>query len=197
MKNLRGTKTLENLMKAFAGESQARNRYTYFATVAAQEGLKQIESLFIETADNEMEHAKRFYDLMREGLNGETPAMVEVTASFPVALGNTLDNLKAAAAGENEEWTEVYPVFAEIAAGEGFPEVAAAFKMIARAEAAHEKRYAKLVENLENGMVFKKGDKVFWKCRNCGYIHEGSAAPKACPACLYPQGYFEVFVENF
>lgn len=197
MKSLKGTQTLENLMKAFAGESQARNRYTFYAAIAAQEGLKQIESLFLETAENEMVHAKRFYDLMKEGLEGETPAMVQVTEAFPVGLGTTLENLKAAAAGENEEWEHVYPKFAEVAAAEGFPEVATAFKLIAKAELAHEKRYAKLVANLENGMVFKKGDKVFWKCRVCGYIHEGTAAPKACPACLAAQGAFEVFVENY
>jgi rubrerythrin len=196
MKSLKGTRTLENLMKAFAGESQARNRYTYFAAVAGQENLKQIQALFLETADNEAEHAKRFFDLMKEGLNGELPA-VEITATFPVGYGNTLDNLKAAAAGENEEWTGVYPAFAEVAASEGFPEIATAFELIARAEEAHEKRYSKLVANLEAGVVFKKDGKVFWKCRNCGYIHEGTAAPKVCPACLYPQGYFEIFVENY
>ena len=197
MKNLRGTKTLENLMKAFAGESQARNRYTFYASVANKEGLKQIQGLFLETADNESEHAKRFFNLMLEGLEGEVPATVEVTAAFPVAFGSTLDNLKAAAAGESEEWTKLYPAFAEVATEEGFPEVAAAFRMIARAEEAHEKRYGKLVANLEAGAVFKKDGKVFWKCRNCGYIHEGPVAPKTCPACLHPQGFFELLVENY
>lgn len=197
MKQLRGTKTLEHLMKAFAGESQARNRYTMYAAAAGEENLKQIEALFLETADNEAEHAKRFMNLMLEGLQGEAPTLVTIEGTFPVAKANTLENLKAAAAGEGEEWTEVYPTFAEVAASEGFPEVAAAFRMIARAEEAHEKRYRKLVQNLENGAVFKKNDRVFWKCRNCGYIHEGPVAPKTCPACQYSQGYFEVFVENY
>ncbi|HYF76580.1 MAG TPA: rubrerythrin family protein [Symbiobacteriaceae bacterium] len=197
MKNLQGTETLANLMKAFAGESQARNRYTFYASVAAGENLKQIEALFLETAENEAEHAKRFFNLMVEGLQGQTPAMVDVVAAYPVGIGHTLENLKAAAAGEHEEWTEAYPMFAEVAAKEGFPEVAAAFRMIARAEEAHERRYSKLVANLEAGAVFKKGDKVFWKCRNCGYIHEGTFAPKTCPACLFDQGYFEIFVESY
>lgn len=197
MKPLKGTSTLANLMKAFAGESQARNRYTFYASVAGKENLKQIEALFLETADNEREHAERFFNLMVEGLKGELPAPVDVNATYPVALGTTVDNLKAAASGENEEWTQLYPAFAETAAKEGFPEVAAAFRAIARAEEAHEKRYNKLMQNLESGMVFKKNGKFFWKCRNCGYIHEGTEAPKACPACLHPQGYFELSVENY
>ncbi|MGE5674153.1 MAG: rubrerythrin family protein, partial [Mycobacterium leprae] len=142
-------------------------------------------------------HAKRFFNLMLEGLQGETPAAVEVHAAYPVARAATLENLKAAAAGENEEWTKLYPAFAETATREGFPEVAAAFRAIGRAEEAHEKRYSKLVANLEAGVVFRKNDRIFWKCRNCGYIHEGPAAPQKCPACLQPQGYFEVFVENY
>lgn len=197
MKSLRGTKTLENLLKAFAGESQARNRYTFYAGVAAKEGLSQIEALFLETAENEHEHAKRFFNLAVEGLKGEMPAAVEINAAYPVALGHTMENLKAAAAGENEEWTKLYPMFADIAASEGFPEVASAFRLIAKVEEAHEKRYTKLVANLEKGEVFRKDGKVFWKCRNCGYIHEGTDAPKACPACLQPQSVFEVFVENY
>lgn len=197
MKSLKGTKTLENLMKMFAGESQARTRYTFYAAVAAQEGLKQIEAIFLETADNERAHAKRLMDLMIEGLQGEVPAMVEIQAAYPAALGNTLENLKAAAAGENEEWAELYPKYAEIAQEEGFPEVAAAFRMIARAEKAHEARYRKLVENLEQGKVFKRDGVYIWKCRNCGYLHEGKEPPLKCPACLHPQGYFELFVENY
>lgn len=197
MKDLKGTQTLANLMKAFAGESQARNRYTLYANAAAGEGLKQIEALFLETADNEATHAKRFFDLMLDGLQGQTPTSVQVNADYPVAFGNTLENLKAAAAGENAEWTTLYPAFADVAASEGFPEIAAAFRLIGRAEEAHEKRYDKLVANLENGAVFKKNDRVFWKCRNCGYIHEGTAAPKSCPACLVGQEYFEVFIENY
>lgn len=197
MKSLKGTSTLENLMKAFAGESQARNRYTYYASVAGKEGYKQIEAIFIETADNEKEHAKKFYKLLLEGLNGDLPAMVEINAAYPVAQGSTFDNLKAAAAGENEEWTSLYPKFAEVAAGEGFPEVAAAFKMISKVEAAHEARYNKLASNIAEGRVFKKEEKVSWKCRNCGYIHEGTDAPDLCPACQHPQGFFEVHAENY
>ncbi|MFZ5989568.1 MAG: rubrerythrin [Bacillota bacterium] len=197
MKSLKGTKTMENLMKAFAGESQARTRYTFYSKIANKEGYRQIEAIFNETADNEKEHAKRFYKLLLEGLNGELPAMVEINAAYPVAQGTTFDNLKAAAAGENEEWTELYPKFAEVAAQEGFPEVAAAFKMIAKVEEKHEARYKKLADNIANNMVFKKDGKVYWKCGNCGYIHEGDSAPVTCPACLHPQAHFEVFVENY
>mgnify|MGYP000291158393 CR=1 FL=1 len=197
MKSLKGTKTAENLLKAFAGESQARNRYTYYASVADKEGYKQIKSIFIETADNEKEHAKRFYKFLLEGLQGELPAMIEITAGFPVAQGTTLDNLKAAASGENEEWVDLYPAFAKVAEEEGFPEVAAAFKMIASAEKRHETRYNKLAQNIEEGKVFKKDEKVLWKCGNCGYVHEGAGAPDKCPACVHPQSYFEVFVETY
>lgn len=197
MKSLKGTKTEENLLKAFAGESQARNRYTFYASVANKEGYMQIKDFFTETAENEKEHAKRFYKLLLEGLAGELPTVVEINASYPVAQGTTLDNLKAAASGENEEWTELYPAFAKVAEEEGFPEVAAAFKMIATVEKRHEARYNKLAENVQNGKVFKKGEKVLWKCDNCGYIHEGPNAPEKCPACLHPQAYFEVFVENY
>lgn len=197
MKNLNGTKTLENLMKAFAGESQARNRYTYYASIANKEGYRQIEAIFYETADHEKEHAKRFYKLLLEGLNGQLPAGIEITAAFPVAQGTTLDNLKAAAAGENEEWTELYPTFAKVAEEEGFPEVASAFRMVSRSEEGHEARYNKLVSNIEKGQVFKKDSKVMWKCRNCGYLHEGESAMDKCPACLHPQAHFEVFVENY
>ncbi|MHB9144783.1 MAG: rubrerythrin [Symbiobacteriia bacterium] len=197
MKDLKGTRTLANLMKAFAGESQARNRYTIYAHAADGEGLKQIEALFLETADNEAAHAKRFFDLMLEGLEEQTPAQIQVNADYPVAFGKTMDNLKAAAAGEAAEWRTLYPEFAEVAASEGFAEVAAAFRLISRVEEAHEKRFDRLVKNLENGAVFRKNDRVFWKCRNCGYIHEGTAAPNSCPACLVGQGYFEVFVENY
>lgn len=197
MKSLKGTKTAENLLKAFAGESQARNRYTYYASVADKEGYKQIKSIFIETADNEKEHAKRFYKFLLEGLQGELPAMIEITAGYPVAQGTTLDNLKAAASGENEEWTDLYPAFAKVAEEEGFPEVAAAYKMISSAEKRHETRYNKLAANIENGEVFKKSEKVLWKCGNCGYVHEGTGAPDKCPACVHPQSYFEVFVETY
>lgn len=197
MNQLKGTKTAENLLKAFAGESQARNRYTYYASVADKEGYKQIKNLFIETADNEKEHAKRFYKFLLEGFKGELPVTVEITASFPVAQGTTLENLKAAAGGEYEEWFELYPEFAKIAAEEGFPEVATAFRMIAVAEKRHETRFIKLAENIQKQQVFKKDEKTLWKCGNCGYIHEGSSAPEECPACVHPQAYFEVFAETY
>lgn len=197
MKSLKGTKTLENLMKSFAGESQARNRYTFFASIARKEGYRQIEAIFLETADQERAHAKRFYDLMVEGLNGEIPAGVEITAMYPVAKGTTMDNLKASAEGENEEWTELYPEFAKVAEEEGFPNVATAFKMISKVEEKHEIRYNKLLDNVKNGMVFKKDAKVQWKCRNCGHIHDGESAPEKCPACIHPQEHFELFVEAY
>lgn len=195
--NLKGTKTLENLMKAFAGESQARNRYVMYAKRAKKEGLEQIAALFEETAENEAAHARRFYSLMEEGMKGEMPAMVEITGTFPVAIGSTLDNLKAAADGEKDEWTHLYPEWADVAEKEGFPEVATAFRMIAKVESGHETRYRKLHDNLEKGVVFQRNGKYFWKCRNCGYIHEGTSAPKVCPACGHPQAYFELFVENY
>lgn len=197
MKSLKGTKTAENLLKAFAGESQARNRYTYYASVADKEGYKQIRNIFIETADNEKEHAKRFYKFLLEGFAGELPASIQITADYPVAQGTTLDNLKAAASGENEEWTSLYPAFAMVAEEEGFPEVAAAWKMISLAEKRHEIRYNKLAENIAADKVFKKDEKVLWKCTNCGYVHEGTTAPEKCPACVHPQGYFEVFKETY
>jgi len=197
MKSLKGTKTAENLLKAFAGESQARNRYTYYASVADKEGYKQIRNIFIETADNEKEHAKRFYKFLLEGFAGELPASIQITADYPVAQGTTLDNLKAAASGENEEWTSLYPAFAKVAEEEGFPEVAAAWKMISLAEKRHEIRYNKLAENIAADKVFKKDEKVLWKCTNCGYVHEGTTAPEKCPACVHPQGYFEVFKETY
>lgn len=197
MKSLKGTKTAENLLKAFAGESQARNRYTFYASVADKEGFKQIRNIFIETADNEKSHAKRFYKLLLEGLQDELPTALEIIAAYPVAQGTTLDNLKAAAGGENEEWTTLYPAFAKVAAEEGFPEVAVAFKIITAVEAKHEARYLKLADNVANDTVFKKQEKVFWKCEECGYIHEGTSAPEKCPACQHPQAYFEVFAETY
>lgn len=197
MKDLKGTETLKNLMKAFAGESQARNRYTFYASAANKEGFKQIESIFIETADNEKEHAKRFYKLLLEGLNGQLPADILIEAMYPVAQGTTLDNLKAAAAGENEEWSKLYPEFADVAEKEGFSEVAVAFRMIAKVEDRHEKRYIKLAKNIEENTVFTKDGKVYWKCRNCGYVHEGTSAPDICPSCLHPKAYFEILAENY
>jgi len=197
MKKLNGTKTAENLLKAFAGESQARNRYTYYASVADKEGYKQIKNIFIETADNEKEHAKRFYKFLLAGFEGELPTKIEIKADYPVAQGTTLDNLRAAAAGEHEEWSELYPAFAEVAKEEGFPEIAAAFTMIAVAETRHETRFEKLAGNVETGRAFKREEKVMWKCGNCGYIHEGSEAPRECPACLHPREYFELFAETY
>jgi rubrerythrin len=191
MTSIKGTRTEQNLLKAFAGESQARNRYTYFASVAKKEGLEQIAALFEETALNEKEHAKRFFKFLEGG-------MVEITASYPAGIiSTTLDNLKAAADGENEEWSLLYPDFAKIAEEEGFKDVALAFKMIAKVEKAHENRYRKLYNNLEEGKVFKKDGKVIWKCRNCGFMHEGTVAPNQCPACQHPQAFFEIMEENY
>ncbi len=194
MKSLKGTRTAENLMKAFAGESQARTRYTYYASAAKKEGYVQISNLFMETAENEKEHAKRFFKFLNESLKGE---MVEITADYPVGLGDTKTNLLYAANGENEEWTELYPAFADVAEEEGFKEVATAFRKIAEVEKHHEARYRKLLDNIENGTTYKKENVVLWKCNNCGYIHEGTSAPEVCPACQHPQGYFEVFAETY
>jgi len=197
MKKLKGTETAVNLMKAFAGESQARNRYTFFAAIAEKEGYKQIKNIFLETADNERAHAWRFYKFLIEGFKEELPAIVRIEDAFPVALGTTLDNLRASAGGENEEWVQHYPHFAEIAAKEGFTEISAAFKMVAAAEKRHETRFNKLADNLENKKVFKKDSVTLWKCGNCGYIHEGEKAPEACPACIHPQAFFEVWAETY
>jgi rubrerythrin len=197
MKSLKGTRTAVNLMQAFAGESQARGRYNMYASVADKEGFKQIRNIFNETADNEKEHAKRFYNFLLEGFGDELPTVIDITAGFPVAKGSTLDNLKAAAGGEHEEWHDLYPKFAQVADEEGFPEIAEAFRKIASAEQRHETRYNKLAENISNGKVFKKDDEISWKCGNCGYVHEGSEAPKICPACVHPQSHFEVFVEAY
>lgn len=197
MSSLRDTKTLENLMKAFAGESQARMRYTYFASVAGKEGYKQIQNIFTETADNEKEHAKVFMKLALEHLDGENPAPVEINATYPFAYGDTIANLRSAAAGEHEEWEVDYPAFAQTAKEEGFPDIAARFTLIAKVEKHHEERYRKLLENIENGTVFKKDGKVYWKCINCGYIHEGDAAPLLCPTCQHPQAYFQLLDDCF
>ncbi|KUK78907.1 MAG: Rubrerythrin [Mesotoga prima] len=195
--NLKGTKTLENLMKAFAGESQARNRYTFYASVAKKEGFEQISALFRETADNEKEHAEVFFKHIIEGMTGELPVMVHVDADYPVDLRGTRENLKAAAAGENEEWTELYPTFADVAEKEGFRTVAESFRQIAKVEKRHETRYLKLLENVETEKVFKREEKVLWKCGNCGYILEAKEAPEQCPACKHSKAYFELFVENY
>ncbi len=191
MKSLKGTKTEQNLLKSFAGESQARMRYDYFAKAAKKEGLEQIAAIFTETAENEAQHAKRFFKFLEGGA-------VEITASYPAGkIGHTLENLKASAEGENEEWTDLYPEFADIAEAEGFKEIATAWRMIARVEKAHEERFTKLYNNLNDGHVFEREGKVYWKCRNCGYIHEGEKAPKTCPACLHPQSYFEIKETNY
>ena len=196
MKSLKGTKTAENLLKSFAGESQARMRYTYYASQARKEGFLQISEIFLETAENEKEHAKLFYKHLVEGLgNGE---MQEIDASYPVALyGDTLSNLEAAAGGEHEEWSSLYPEFAKIAEEEGFPEIAKTFRGVSAVEKRHEERYRKLWNNVKNHTVFKKNGKVLWKCKNCGHIVESIEAPEECPVCKHPQSYFEVFVENY
>ncbi|MEN8137706.1 MAG: rubrerythrin [Bacteroidota bacterium] len=191
MESLKGTKTEQNLLKAFAGESQATMRYRYFAKQAKKEGLEQIAALFEETAVNETAHAKRFFRFLEGN-------MVEITATYPAGkIGTTLENLKAAADGENEEWTELYPEFAKIAEEEGFKAVATAFKLIAEVEKAHEERYRTLYNNLEEGKVFEKGDNIVWKCRVCGYLHEGKKAPKVCPVCAHPQSHFEIQESNY
>lgn len=189
--SIKGTQTELNLLKSFAGESQAKNRYEFFAKVAKQEGYEQIADIFNKTALQEQAHAKRFFKFLEGG-------DAEITATYPAGkIGTTAENLKAAAMGENEEWTELYPQFAETAAQEGFKEIATAFKLIAKVEAEHEKRYAKLLENIEKEEVFKREEKVKWVCRNCGYVHEGKSAPKTCPACLHPQSHFEIENENY
>lgn len=187
------------LMKAFAGESQARNRYTFFASKAKKEGFEQISAFFKETADNEKEHAEVFYKLLVEHFGEETlPECIEITAGFPVALsGSTEKNLMAAASGEHEEWEDLYPAFAEVAQKEGFDDVARAFRAIATVEKHHEERYLKLMKNIQENKVFQKSEKQLWKCRNCGYIAEGTAAPKLCPACQHAGSYFELLCENY
>lgn len=195
MKSLKGSRTAENLMKSFAGECQARTRYTYYSSIAKKEGYVQISNIFMETAEQEKEHAKRFYKFLKEDFVDEA---IEIQASYPVSFHQeTNKNLKAAAAGENEEWTDLYPTFAKVADEEGYPEIAVVYRRIIEVERFHENRYKKLLENIENGTVFKKDKVVLWKCNNCGYIYEGEEAPLACPACAHPQGYFEVYAQNF
>ena len=190
-KSIKGSQTEKNLLIAFAGESQARNRYTYFAAVARKEGLVQIATIFEETANQEKEHAKRFFKFLEGG-------DLEITETFPAGMiGTTLENLRAAAAGEEHEWTEMYPGFAKVAREEGFKQVAAAFEAISIAEKQHGKQYKMLADNLEAGKVFKRDGKVIWRCRNCGYLHEAEAAPNVCPACLHPQAHFELLAENW
>ena len=190
-KSIKGTQTEKNLWTAFAGESQARMRYTYFASVAKKEGFEQISAIFQETADQEKEHAKKMFKWLEGG-------MVEITASYPAGIiSTTAENLRAAAAGENEEWSADYPHFADVAEKEGFPEIAVMYRNIAVAEKGHEERYLALLANVENGTVFKKAEETVWQCRNCGYIHVGTEAPEVCPACIHPQAYFEVKKNNY
>ena len=190
-KSLKGTKTEKNLLAAFAGESQARNRYTYFASVAKKEGYEQISAIFLETADNEKEHAKMFFKQLEGG-------DVEITASYPAGqIKDTVSNLEAAADGENMEWTRIYSDFAQTAQNEGFPEVARLFEQISKVEKFHEARYRKLINTLRNKEIFKKSAPVKWHCRECGFVFEGKEAPKECPACKHPQAYFEVLAENY
>jgi len=191
MGNLKGTQTEKNILTAFAGESQARNRYTYFASQAKKDGYVQIQEIFTETANQEKEHAKRLFKLLEGG-------EVEVAAAFPAGvIGTTIDNLKEAAAGENYEYTDMYPGFAKIAVEEGFAEIAEIFTAIAVAEKQHEKRYLALAANIANNTVFRKEQSVVWRCRNCGYLHEGDSAPEECPACAHPQAHFELLGENW
>ncbi len=191
MKSLKGTKTEKNLLTAFAGESQARNRYTYFASQAKKEGYVQMARIFEETANQEKEHAKRLFKFLEGG-------EVEIQASFPAGvIGTTLENLKAAAAGEHYEYSEMYPGFAKVAREEGFDGIAQVFESIAVAEKQHEKRYKDLAANIENDRVFKREETVVWRCLNCGYLHEGTEAPEVCPACAHPQAYFELLGENW
>ncbi len=188
---LKGSKTEHNLLASFAGESQARNRYTYFASVAKAAGYEQIAAIFLETADNEKEHAKRYFQFLKGGDS-------EITATYPAGvIGDTAANLEASAAGENLEWTKLYKEAGEVARQEGFQEIANVFWEIAEVEEQHELRYIKLLKNVKENKVFKKDEVVKWKCRNCGYVHEGTEAPKRCPACDHPQSYYELMAENY
>jgi len=191
MNTIKGTKTEKNLLKAFAGESQAKNRYTFFAKKAKEEGYEQISALFMETALQEEQHAKVFFKFLEGG-------PIEITATYPAGkISTTSENLKEAAIGENEEWTDIYPHFESVAKEEGFPKVATAFKMITKVEAEHEKRYLKLLKNINEDKVFQKDTSVRWVCRNCGYVHEGNKALDNCPACQHPKAYFELKAENY
>jgi rubrerythrin len=190
-KSLKGTKTEQNLLKAFAGESQARNRYEFFASVAKKEGFEQIAAIFMETSLQEKEHAKRFFKFLEGGIT-------EITATYPAGvIGTTKENLKAAAEGEREEWSEIYPHFSEVAKEEGFPEVASAFRMISKVETEHERRYLKLLQNVSEDKVFIKKGKVWWKCLNCGYVYESEKALENCPACLHPKAFMQLREDNY
>lgn len=189
--SIKGTKTEQNLLKSFAGESQARSRYTFFASVAKKEGFEQIAGVFMETAEQEKEHAKKFFKYLEGG-------MVEITACYPAGvIGTTAENLKAAAEGENEEWADLYPEFARIAQEEGFPQIANTFKQIAKVEAEHEARYRTLLGRVTKGKVFEREEEIEWQCRNCGYVIKGKKAPLKCPACEHPQAYFEPKKNNY
>ncbi len=189
--SIKGTRTEQNLLKAFAGESQASNRYDYFAKIAKKEGYEQIAEIFLETSANERQHAKQFFKPLEGG-------MLEITAAYPAGiLGTTEENLEAAAGGENEEWTELYPEFAKVAQEEGFEAIARTFKMVAIAEKAHEERYLALLNNLRAGKTFKREDEIQWKCGNCGYVHTGVEAPDECPACVHPQAHFRIREMNW
>ncbi len=191
MESLKGTRTEKNLLTAFAGESQARNRYNFFASQAKKEGYEQISAIFSDTAENEKEHAKRLFKFLEGGA-------VEITAAFPAGvIGDTKENLRAAAAGENHEYTQMYPKFARIADEGGFQEIASVMRAIAVAEKEHETRYLSLLENIEKERVFKRDNVVKWRCRNCGYVHEGTETPDECPACAHPRDYFELLCENY
>jgi rubrerythrin len=189
--SIKGTKTEQNLLKSFAGESQARNRYTFFASKAKKDGFEQMAAFFEETAAQEKEHAKLFFKFLEGG-------MLEITATFPAGvIGSTAENLLASAEGEHEEWTEAYPEFARIADEEGFPKIAESFRWVAAVEKRHEERYRKLLQNIENNVVFKCSEKAEWACRNCGYLHNGENAPELCPCCQHPQAYFELKADNY
>ncbi len=191
MKSIKGTRTEQNLLKAFAGESQARTRYTFFASAAKKEGYEQISAIFMETAEQEKEHAKKFFKFLEGG-------MVEITASYPAGvIGTTAENLQASADGEYEEWDELYPEFARIAEEEGFPQIAFTFRSVATVEVEHEKRYRRLLERVKDGKVFERDEEIEWQCRNCGHVQKSKNAPQVCPTCQHPQAYFEQKKENY
>ena len=191
--DFKDSRTAQNLLKAFAGESQARNRYTFAASLARKEGLEHVAAIFLETADNEKEHAKQFY----KHLAPLAPSALEIQAGYPVVAGDTAAQLRAAVAGENEEWTALYPEFAKVAREEGFTQAALTFEWVMKVEKEHEARFKRLLDHVVNGTVFQRGEKIYWRCRECGYIHEGTAAPKACPVCQHPQAFFEPVGEKY
>ena len=190
---LKDSRTAKNLLKAFAGESQARNRYTFAASVASKEGLEHVAAIFLETAENEKEHAKLFF----HHLAPLAPSAIEITASYPAVSGDTAAQLKAACKGEKEEWSDLYVEFGRVAREEGFSEIARTFDQVAKVEKEHETRYRRLYDHVVNGTVFQRDEKIYWRCRNCGHIHEGTSAPKICPACQHPQAFFEPVGENY